>query len=64
MRLPARAWLTVALLWFLICSNFVCRVMLTTMHGSIASFPISEFQFGLLTSAFLWVYAVVNPFGF
>jgi len=38
--------------------------MLTTMHGSIvASFPISDTQFGLLTSVFLWVYAAVNPLG-
>lgn len=63
-QLPPRAWLIVVLLWFVICSNFLCRIMLTTMHGSIvASFPITEAQFGLLTSAFLWVYAVVNPFG-
>jgi len=63
-QLPPRAWLIVFLLWFVICSNFFCRIMLTTMHGSIvASFPITDTQFGLLTSAFLWVYALVNPLG-
>src|ERR1700722_10449572 len=63
-QLPSRAWLIVILLWFAICSNFVCRIMLTTMHGSIvATFPITETQFGLLTSAFLWVYGSMNPFG-
>jgi len=62
--LPRRAWLIVVLLWFIICSNFTCRIMLTTMHGSIvASFPITETQFGLLTAAFLWAYGSMNPLG-
>ena len=56
-RPSLRAWLVVALLWFVGCSNFAVRVMVTTMHGSLtAAVPITETQFGLLTSVFLWVY--------
>lgn len=37
--------------------------MIATMHGSIiAAIPMSESQFGLLTSTFLWVYGLVSPF--
>jgi MFS family permease len=62
--LPARAWLTVGLLWFIICHNFGSRIMLTTMHDSITTaMPITETQFGLLTSVFLWAYALINPLG-
>ena len=60
---PARAWLVVALLWFVVCSNFLARLMLTTMHGSIlASIPMTETQFGLLTSILLCTYGLVSPF--
>lgn len=54
----------VALLWFAGCSNYLTRTMLTTMRGSIMQdIPMSEAQFGLLTSVFLWVYAFVSPIG-
>ena len=63
-RLPPRAWLVVTLLWLTACSYYLTRNLFVTMHGSIeAAIPMSETQFGLLTSAFLWVYAVVNPLG-
>ena len=62
--LPAGAWLVVALLWLAGCSNYLTRTMLTTMHGSIMqAIPMSETQFGLLTSVFLWVYAFMSPVG-
>jgi MFS family permease len=58
-----RAWLTVALLWLVAFINFVDRTMVTTMHGSlVGAIPMSEAQYGLLTSVFLWVYGVMNPF--
>lgn len=61
--LPARAWLVVALLWVAGCLNYVDRVTLTTMRGSLmASIPMSDAQFGLLTSSFLWVYGLLSPF--
>jgi MFS family permease len=37
--------------------------MVTTMHGSlVAAIPMTEAQFGLLTSAFLCVYGTMSPF--
>ena len=60
--LPPRAWLTVALLWLVAFINFVDRTMVTTMHGSlVGAIPMSEAQYGLLTSVFLWVYGLMNP---
>ncbi len=62
--LLAGAWVTVALLWLAGASNYLTRVMLTTMRGSIMEeIPMTETQFGLLTSGFLWVYALASPFG-
>ena len=62
-RLPPRAWLIVALLWFVGLFNYLVRLMLTTMHGSIVeAIPMTEAQFGLLTSSFLWVYGCLSPF--
>ncbi|WP_414660620.1 MFS transporter [Horticoccus sp. 23ND18S-11] len=61
--LHARAWLTVALLWVVGALNYLDRVMITTMRGSvIEAIPMTDAQFGLLTSVFLWVYAVLSPF--
>jgi MFS family permease len=57
------AWLTLGLLWFVVCFNYVARIMITTMHGSIQqTMPITAAQFGLLTSVFLWVYGSLQPF--
>ena len=54
----------VALLAGVACLNYLDRVILTTMRGSIISaIPMSDAQFGLLTSAFLWVYAFMSPVG-
>lgn len=57
------AWLVVGLLWITACLNYLDRLMLTTMRESIkAAIPMTEAQFGLLTSVFLLVYAVCSPF--
>lgn len=62
-KLPSRAWLTVGLLWFIGLLNYLDRVMITTMRGSIvAEIPMTEAQFGLLTAAFLWTYGILSPF--
>lgn len=62
-NLTTQAWLCVALLWIVALLNYLDRVILTTMHGSVvAAIPMTEAQFGLLTSVFLWVYAVLSPF--
>jgi MFS family permease len=61
--LPARAWVIVALLWVCAALNYVDRLILTTMRTSLKeAIPMTEAQFGLLTTAFLIVYAVVSPF--
>lgn len=58
------AWTTVALLWLAGGSNYLTRTMLTTMRGSVMQeIAMTEAQFGLLTTGFLVVYAVVSPFG-
>lgn len=59
----SKAWLCVALLWFVACLNYLDRVMLTTMRESLtAAIPMTDAQFGLLTSVFLWVYGILSPF--
>jgi len=61
--LPARAWLVVALLWVVGAFNYLDRVMITTMRTSVVdAIPMTDAQFGLLTSVFLWVYAALSPF--
>src|SRR6185436_3333637 len=58
-----RAWLAVALLCVVGCLNYLDRIMLVTMRSSVvAAVPMTEAQFGLLTSIFLWVYGVLSPF--
>ena len=63
MPLSAAAWIAVAMLWLAGGSNYLTRTMLTTMRSSILEeIPMSDAQFGLLTSGFLWVYAFASPF--
>jgi len=63
LKLPSRAWLVVALLWVVAALNYLDRVMITTMRRSLMdAVPMTEAQFGLLTSVFLIVYAVLSPF--
>ncbi len=62
--LAGRAWLTVALLWVIALLNYLDRLMITTMRDPIkADITMTDAQFGLLTSVFLWVYAVFSPLG-
>ena len=62
-KLLPRAWLVVGLLWFVGCFNYLDRVIITTMRGSIVeAVPMTDAQFGLLTSVFLWVYGLLSPF--
>lgn len=61
-KLPSRAWLIVALLWMVACLNYLDRVMITTMGVSVKeAIPMTDAQFGLLTTAFLLIYAVLSP---
>lgn len=57
------AWLVVGLLFFVGALNYLDRIMITTMRESITqSIPMTDAQFGLLTSVFLWVYGLLSPF--
>jgi MFS family permease len=58
-----RAWLVVALLWVVAALNYLDRIMITTMRDSLTgAIPMTEAQFGMLTSVFLWVYGLLSPF--
>src|SRR4051812_47638036 len=61
-KLSYKAWLVVGLLCVVGCLNYLDRVMITTMRGSIIeSIPMTDAQFGLLTSVFLWIYGFLSP---
>lgn len=63
-KLMPRAWLFVFLLSIVGCLNYLDRIMITTMRTSILdAIPMTETQFGLLTSVFLWVYGILSPIG-
>ena len=60
-RIP-RAWLIVAVLWVVAALNYLDRIMITTMRDSLTqAVPMTDAQFGLLTSVFLWVYGLLSP---
>src|SRR3954467_11896175 len=56
------AWIAVGLLWVVALLNYLDRLVITTMRESVvASVPMTEAQFGLLTSVFLWIYGILSP---
>ncbi|QNL51557.1 MFS transporter [Olivibacter sp. SDN3] len=56
------AWLVVVLLCVVGCLNYLDRTMITTMRASIIqAIPMTDGQFGLLTSVFLWTYGALSP---
>ncbi len=58
------AWLLVALLWVVAFLNYFDRILITSMRDPIvADFNLTDAEFGLLTSVFLWSYGFVSPFG-
>lgn len=60
----ARAWLTVGLLWVVALLNYLDRLMITTLRDPLkADIAMTDAQFGLLTSVFLWVYGLCSPLG-
>jgi predicted MFS family arabinose efflux permease len=62
--LPARAWIIVGVLCLAGLLNYLDRLLLITMRVSItADIPMSNTEFGLLTSVFLFCYAVLSPVG-
>lgn len=57
-------WILVGLLWVIALLNYLDRLLIASMREPIiSSLTISDAQFGLLTSIFLWVYGVLSPFG-
>jgi MFS transporter, Spinster family, sphingosine-1-phosphate transporter len=57
-----QAWAIVAMLWLVAMLNYLDRMMIVTMREPIvAEIGMTDAQFGLLTSVFLWVYAVLSP---
>lgn len=59
-----RAWLMVGLLWVVAFLNYLDRMILITMRTSIkTSIPMTDAQFGMLTTIFLITYGVLSPFG-
>lgn len=62
--LCSRPWMTVGLLWIVALLNYLDRLMITTMRDPLkAEISMSDAQFGLLTSVFLWVYGGFSPLG-
>lgn len=62
-KVSSRAWLMVALLFVVGALNYLDRMMIATMRESLVSaIPMTDAQFGLLTSVFLWVYGLCSPF--
>jgi MFS family permease len=62
-KLLSRAWLTVGLLCVVGCLNYLDRNMISTMRTSVLKdIPMTEAQFGLVTSVFLFVYGALSPF--
>lgn len=62
-NLPVNAWLIVGLLFIVGLLNYLDRTMIATMRTSVIdSIPMTDAQFGLLTSVFLWVYGLLSPF--
>ncbi|HRE06151.1 MAG TPA: MFS transporter [Opitutaceae bacterium] len=60
----SRAWLAVGLLWFVACLNYLDRMILITMRTSIKeAIPMTDAEFGGLTTIFLVSYGLLSPLG-
>ncbi|ATP57349.1 MFS transporter [Pedobacter ginsengisoli] len=58
------SWIIVAMLWIVAFLNYLDRILITSMRDPIVTdFNLSDAQFGLLTSVFLWSYGFLSPFG-
>lgn len=57
-------WFLVGLLWIVAFLNYLDRILITTMRDPIVGeFLLTDAQFGLLTSVFLWSYGLFSPLG-
>jgi len=61
------AWIAVAVLWVVVMLNYFDRQLLAVLNSSItegeSGIPMTQGQFGMVTSAFLIVYAALSPVG-
>ncbi len=58
------AWVVVGILWFVSMLNYLDRLLIASMRTPIkADIPMTDAEFGLLTSAFLIIYAILSPLG-
>lgn len=58
------AWIVVGILWFVSMLNYLDRLLIASMREPIKeSIPMSDAEFGLLTSVFLIIYAILSPMG-
>ncbi|MCD4710568.1 MAG: MFS transporter [Bacteroidales bacterium] len=57
-------WMVVGILWVVSLLNYLDRLLIASMRDPIKeSIPMSDAQFGLLTSVFLVVYGILSPLG-
>jgi MFS family permease len=58
------AWVVVGILWVVSMLNYLDRLLIASMRVPIKeSIPMTDAEFGLLTSAFLIIYAILSPLG-
>jgi MFS transporter, Spinster family, sphingosine-1-phosphate transporter len=56
------AWVLVAILWFIWLLNYLDRQIIYSVFPLLRSdLKLSDFQLGLVSTSFLWVYALVSP---
>jgi MFS family permease len=57
-------WIVVGILWVVSLLNYLDRLLIASMRDPIKdSIPMTDAQFGLLTTIFLFVYGTLSPFG-
>jgi MFS family permease len=57
-------WAIVGILWVVAFLNYFDRNLITSMRDPIVGdFKLTDAQFGLLTSVFLWSYGILSPLG-
>lgn len=58
------AWTVVGTLWVVSMLNYLDRLLIASMREPIKdSIPMTDAQFGLLTTVFLFIYGILSPFG-
>ncbi len=63
-KVTRAAWMVVGLLWMAGLLNYLDRLVIAAMREPLkADVAMTDAQFGLLTSVFLWTYGLFSPFG-